>query len=959
MADHGPSVAIASDPTYKKRHYPRGPTPYPRDSVYLHPPPVAYGSLYIPSGGTHPMFNLNALRLIARAFYGSMILFGLMITLFSFNAKAAETQPQTQTGIGGGSNTRYVNNERRAGVAPNITNVLVNFSSEVRERVEREGQYVVGRESEAEALDEKVSGRGKTVTVQGESGSGRTALVEEWIRLHPDVTVNRIDATVFATMDATDAAASLKTALLDLEKQNGADSGKRHVLYIDSLSVLQVGHGSGEAVPLNELWTQINRGINVPVIIESDKKTFEKVISESRYQNLNDLIDVLVVKAAHFDAVVAHLRRSRSQLEQSGAKFLNSAFERAADIATTHQRYRAFNWAYETLWRTGLQAQANLKGGGADQAALKGQIKRQEGLISSLQSDLEIVQDAKEKASLSAKLAQAQGALAEMNRKKTVENPVLAENAMEIENRIRIKEGQLAKMPGGGFLSKMIDSSSKAEREQVEQELKDLRTQLANKKSDLAAGTKSVAVAVVGENQVVDMAAKRLGMEPAHLLANFEEGVRRIREIPNEVYGQKAAIDALEAAFKRVAAGTEDGPKLTDAQIQEMKRSGLKRLSNKPISFWFFGPTGVGKTETAKQLADKTGYKLKILDMTDFAESHSVARLKGAPPGYVGFDQEPDIFNFVDENPQSIVLFDEIEKAHPAILDTLIPVLDEGRLSRANGKGSADFRNVILIFTSNLAQEIGQWTPERLSKFLQDTKKWTPEQVRANTNNGDINLLRQAAYVTFITDKDSMAGENRLPMRPEIARRIGAFIGFDRLSPESATRVADKTLDRLVHKLKVVYGFKSVRFTRDMLTKVLLAFDADGGGRTLADSFKRLIADNLADPLLSYKAQMAGMQDAMPGDTLLVDLDPSSPGKLAVKIVAPEEVTRAEALNAKAPSNVVSAEAVLARRAGVNGVKRDTWAGTSQLVDMTLERYSKDKSMYVETRAFRAIRGRR
>lgn len=910
------------------------------------------------------MLNLQFIRVLARAFYGAMILIGLTIMLFSLNAKAdpntPRVKPQTQTGFGGGDTVRRVNLTSREG-APQVEPILVNFSNEVRERVARDGQYVIGRESEAEALDGKLSGRGRTVAIQGKDGSGRTALVEEWIRINSGVDVHRVDTAKISTMDATDVAASLKAALLELERKNAnAADGRRAVLYIDRLSNLQVGHGSGEAVPLNELWTQVNRGIDVPVIIETDEATLTKAIKESRYQGLDQMIDTLIIKPASFDAVVAFLRRNRPKLEQSGAKFLSSAFERAADIAVSHRRTEAFKWAYELMWNAGLKVQMDLKAGIVDQAALKGQITRQEDLVQGLESDLGFAANTQEKQATEAKLTAARAALQDLKSKQTAGNPDLSSSVSDLEARIKIKEDQLKNLDGG-FFSKYLDSSSKGEREKLEGEIADLRTQRNNKKAELEqTASKSKPATAVGEAQIIERAAARLGVDAARLTANFEEGVRRVREISKEVYGQDGAIEALEAAFKRSAAGTEDGKKLTDAEVAEMKRSGLKRLTNKPISFWFFGPTGVGKTETAKQLADKTGYDLKILDMTDFTEKHSISRLNGAPPGYVGYEEEPELFRFVDEHPNSIIVLDEIEKAHPSIYDLLIPLLDEGRLTRANGKGAADFRNTILIITSNLAQKIGQWSPDDLTEFLMKKKNWTREQVRANTNNAEISLLRQTAYVTYITDAEEMAKEGRPPMRPEIARRVGGFIGFDRLTPENAARVAEKNLDQLSHNLKKLYGFKAVRFTSDVLTKVLMYFDPDGGGRNLNDAVKRLIRDGLSGPLLDIKARANGFESAQPGDVLLVDLDNREPGKLAVKSVAPAEIAKVEGTIAKAPPMIsVSKEALLARRAGLNGATRNAWAATSALVRETFNQHARDRNMLIEERTFRLLKGRR
>ena len=153
------------------------------------------------------------------------------------------------------------------------------------------------------------------------------------------------------------------------------------------------------------------------------------------------------------------------------------------------------------------------------------------------------------------------------------------------------------------------------------------------------------------------------------------------RSLKRVVFGQDAAIDALASAIK-------------------LARAGL-REPEKPIgNYLFAGPTGVGKTEVAKQLADTLGVELLRFDMSEYMEKHAVSRLIGAPPGYVGFDQGGLLTDGVDQHPHSVLLLDEIEKAHPDVYNILLQVMDHGKLTDHNGR-TVDFRNVVLIMTSN------------------------------------------------------------------------------------------------------------------------------------------------------------------------------------------------------------------------------------------------------------------
>ncbi|MDA8586257.1 AAA family ATPase, partial [Rhodobacteraceae bacterium] len=168
---------------------------------------------------------------------------------------------------------------------------------------------------------------------------------------------------------------------------------------------------------------------------------------------------------------------------------------------------------------------------------------------------------------------------------------------------------------------------------------------------------------------------KNVSKDDAAVLKDLDASLKRV------VFGQDAALDALSSAIK-------------------LSRAGL-REPEKPIgNYLFAGPTGVGKTEVAKQLADALGVELLRFDMSEYMEKHAVSRLIGAPPGYVGFDQGGLLTDGVDQHPHCVLLLDEIEKAHPDVFNILLQVMDHGKLTDHNGR-SVNFRNVILIMTSN------------------------------------------------------------------------------------------------------------------------------------------------------------------------------------------------------------------------------------------------------------------
>ena len=301
---------------------------------------------------------------------------------------------------------------------------------------------------------------------------------------------------------------------------------------------------------------------------------------------------------------------------------------------------------------------------------------------------------------------------------------------------------------------------------------------------------------VIGKAQIETVIAK-VARIPEKTVSNDDKQVLQFlgRDLKNMVYGQENAIDALVAAVK-------------------MSRSGLA-LPDKPIgSFLFSGPTGVGKTEVAKQLAYSMGVPLQRFDMSEYMEPHAVSRLIGAPPGYVGFDQGGLLTETANKHPHCVLLLDEIEKAHPDILNILLQVMDAGRLTDNNGK-SADFRNVVLIMTTNAGAE----------SLSRPSFGFTGRHERGDE--------MQAVNKTFT---------------PEFRNRLDAIIPFAPLDGAVITRIVDKFLLQLEQQLLA----KKVEAEFTPALRAYLAekgFDPQMGARPMRrliqDKLRRALADEL------------------------------------------------------------------------------------------------------------------
>ena len=310
---------------------------------------------------------------------------------------------------------------------------------------------------------------------------------------------------------------------------------------------------------------------------------------------------------------------------------------------------------------------------------------------------------------------------------------------------------------------------------------------------------------VIGKAQIETVIAK-VARIPEKTVSHDDKQVLQFlgRDLKNMVYGQENAIDALVAAVK-------------------MSRSGLA-LPDKPIgSFLFSGPTGVGKTEVAKQLAYSMGVPLQRFDMSEYMERHAVSRLIGAPPGYVGFEQGGLLTEAVNNQPHCVLLLDEIEKAHPDIFNVLLQVMDAGKLTDNNGK-SADFRNVILIMTTNAGAE---------------------------------SLSRPSLGFTAKRERgDEMQAINKL-FTPEFRNRLDAIIPFAPLSELIIAKVVDKFLLQLEHQLldKKVEAEFTPALRKYLAEK---GFDPQMGARPMHRLIQEKIRKPLADELLFGKLSDGG-----------------------------------------------------------------------------------------------------
>ncbi len=342
----------------------------------------------------------------------------------------------------------------------------------------------------------------------------------------------------------------------------------------------------------------------------------------------------------------------------------------------------------------------------------------------------------------------------------------------------------------------------------------ELETRLEAAESDAESDEPPMVKEEVGPEEIAEVVEAWTGIPTGRMLEGETAKLLRMEEVMGQrLIGQRAAVNAVSDAVRRARAGISD--------------------PNRPTgSFLFLGPTGVGKTELAKALADflfDDDRAIVRVDMSEYSEKHSVARLVGAPPGYVGYEEGGQLTEAVRRRPYSVVLLDEVEKAHPEVFDILLQVLDDGRLTDGQGR-TVDFRNVVLILTSNLG-----------SSYLVD-----PTLDEEKRRDSVMSLVRQA-------------------FKPEFLNRLDEVVLFDTLSRDDLTHIVELQVAALAKRLAVRrIGLHVTDAAEDWLART--GYDPLYGARPL----RRLVQTAIGDPL----ARMLLAGEVVDGSTVTADVEP-------------------------------------------------------------------------------------